>query len=773
MSANNGTSPKAHVDPARTSAPAIDPDNDDENASISEHISFDDSNVDNDPLYTSVVGNSGIQPVANVLSVTAQKRQLFALGNDNDDDDNADEDMDDMDAHMFHIDDALLDGGRIAEHFRVDETVDRSALSKRSPPISLISQSTSQNKDVSPLNDDVILLNNEKISLSSLKQHQQLPPLRLSQLQLRPALNSRQLPALVSAVSDADPSSATTNQNTTNDVSEIGADVEDVDNNGQGDSDETELTEGGLDPIDVEHPEADSSSIEADQSIDECIVSIASISVDLVPKVRFTNLEAMSATGKLENREINLEKFNQTSGNVTNVNYVNNLLVKGMSCDNTRYTEANSLGNVSDGVLDLKQGILNAQLVARHEPSVEIVDENEVDAQSQTAIKPMGRIDASKEALDDISEVTEPSTDLNFPVRGVWSTQCLHSGTELRHVIQIQMAARHEPSVVIVDENEVDALSQTAIKPMGPIDASKEALDDISDHQVAETDAHSFDSVISLHMLEVYEQRIRELEAAVTTKEVCLSALSLRLQRSESNSAKSSDVPPPETHSLAETVSTEYRTYADDFGLGALGSRHEFHVGILEREKMIEQLTEALQQSMLSRELLQQQNAQTCAELQLVRRQLSDQTNGVISRPLWMMRSGELGSMSSANVGQRLSEISIDLVSEDDAEDQVVGVKEPQSDVQTVPKCGSLGNVMQMDEFEHSLSADEQVVFARLRKTFEEHMRQSVERVHSGSELELRILNDRLAAERNDKQVEVIYTLHLHLLIFIFFYIIK
>lgn len=737
-----------------TEAAAIDTDIEEDVASISEHISFDDSNVTD-----LEAGASGTQ-LSNAQVTAAKKRQLFAFGDDDDDDSNLDG------GPMFRMDDALLDGGRIAEHFRVaddgefgevgdgEEVTPRDhlkldiAAATLSPPRSTPTPpKTLTHKEVSPLNDDVILLNNDKISLASLKHHhQQLPPLQLPPLQLPPLqLPPLQLKPLLkptgSPRADENPSSATTNQNTTNDVSDLVPDEDEEDDGGGSAGSLGFVAETAAAPTphelaaDVADDDDDvDSNIEAEQSIDEILVSNASISVDLVPKVTMTNRESVPDAVSRPNDTLDdisvgsVESAASPPVDLNDSSLVNRLLSdtkdKVIPVDATDQVdaevEADSLDIVSDGVLELKERILSAQLAASTEENVEISEEAivDIDPSAEKEIKPMIRMEtSSKEALDDISEVTEPSVDQHLHISDTAdpSSRLRQTGAALRSLIQAQ-----------------------------PTEETGFAA-------VAEANANSFDSVISLHMLDAYETRIRELEATVTTRDVCLNALSLQLQRRESLK----DVP-LDSCSLA-TSSTEYRTYQDECfagGGGALSGRPEFHTGILEREQLIEQLTDALQQSMQSREQLQSQSERLGAELAQLRKQLAE-TGGAQRRPLWMLRSGDRDSFGGG--GQRLSEISIDLVNDSDAEEMVVVTEQR---VQTMAPIGGSERLVEavgspLDEMQRVLSVDERAVFASMRQKFDECMRTEVERVRAKGEEELRMVTDSLAAERNDKETEV------------------
>lgn len=703
--------PKPSTTNVHTVADDIDDDEIEEDiASISEHISFDDSNrTESD---AGAVGGSG-SGAANKLSAT-KKRQLFAFDDDGDDDD-----ITDMEPPMFGLDDAQLDGDRIAEHFRVadEHNTDNDRKSADNSPAraSSVASKALPHKEVSPFNEDVILLNNDKITLASLKQqHKQLatlPPLQLPPLQLKPAFLQRDVAQPPPPHSSPLPlpksqplpeeTASSGGQNTTNDVSDLAPDVDDRTADDVDDVIDVGAEHHSDDQHSADHQEE--RCFEADQSVDEIIISDASICVDLVPKTTVMPQQkpAVGVAAAIESQpndtldDISLGSVD-SEPNVSP--QINRHLADAAGDDvdydaglNTSHDDGldvDSLDNVSDGVLELRQRIADAPdvIITRSGEQVEsgeevIVSDDGAEA-SATDIKPMQRIETSnKEALEDISEVTEPS----------------------------------------------------AAQPMQP-----------NATQANET----FDSVVSLNMLEAFESRIRELDAETSPK-------------------MSVD---PNVNSLA-TISTEYRPYADEFNPLA-GRAEQMHQVLAEREHLIEQLTDALQQSMQSRDQLQQRSDRMAAELAEMRAQLSGDAADVVRRPsAWMLRAGG---------GQRISEISIDLVSEGDVDDQgqqqqlgedIVAVTMATSSAMSAtsvaptdqlvamgfprPTDVLLGASSTMDDFQRCLSVDERAVFASMRDKFEDWMLAGMERVRARCEEEMRIVSDSSAAGKAMRESEV------------------
>lgn len=711
---SGGQDPLNHDDGPSTSR-TEDDEIEEEIASISEQISFDDSH--NDPSSNEVL-QIGAQ-------VAAKKRQLFAFSDD--------EDEDGEGVPIFKIDDSLLDGRRIADHFRdkvesdvedepaeidsLEELVNSKAISNVSnrenePPAnvdnsnasaanidskagnSIANRHSNTQKEISPFHDDVILLNNDKISLTSLKNSQlSLPPLKIPPLKVANIV--------VSPQPDETPSSATTtNQNTTNDISEIGRDDADdlslsyladptlklrVPNSKSLDGDKGQETDVGVHARSLQSSfkfndemfstkplersdgeESSDSSYEANKSIEELVISNASISV--------------------QNTESELPTHDET------VNI-------GMDTHDTLVEHVNmvddSLELVSDSISDLKERILAA---VTDEP----LDDAEDVLHSETAegtdieIKKMIKVDMSKEALDDISETTEPSNDVTLHVeKNIEPTQML----------------------IHLDSQNV------------PIDATE----------------NSFDSVISLNMILVYEERIKELEQLVATKDVCMEALNLQLSRRESLKEGVC-----ESCSMV-TSSTEYRTYQDE----CFPNKHDLNQEIIERENLIEQLTDSLQQSLLIRDQLQAQSDRLSSEVDLLRKQLADTTE-VVRRPLWLRGDPDL-----VGGGQRISEISIDLVSESDADDMEdkarteINAKTVEVSVESKTYDKKIEAEHIFESFQHNLTPEELILFGIVKSKFEEYLQLQLGVARLQSDNELKIQRDNLLTEKQDKEIEV------------------
>ncbi len=196
----------------------------------------------------------------------------------------------------------------------------------------------------------------------------------------------------------------------------------------------------------------------------------------------------------------------------------------------------------SDGIADIKQKIEEKALLVSDPPKAkthqQIVEAIEIEDCPPVVIKTMAKCNYVKEMLDDITEESdislEPKVNLMNPSTAP-NNQIKERGAEMRKII------------------ETSCLNEM-IFPVSPY---------LPDFVQNEQQANSFDSVVSLNMLQLMENKVKELEEIVAGKDVCLAALNMQLD-SRRNSSK--DVPPSARDLFSlNTVSTEYRTFQDDY----------------------------------------------------------------------------------------------------------------------------------------------------------------------------------------------------------------
>lgn len=207
--------------------------------------------------------------------------------------------------------------------------------------------------------------------------------------------------------------------------------------------------------------------------------------------------------------------------------------------DELPFTEPDSL-EYSDGIIDIKDKIKEKMLSiepTKTKTHQQIVEEIEIEDSPPVVIKSMEKCNYVKEMLDDITEESDMSLEpkVNATNTPLTSTQIQDKGSEIRKILE----TNYKPDIIF---------------PVSPY---------LADFAQNEQQANSFDSVVSLNMLQLMENKVKELEEIVAGKDVCLAALNMQLD-SRRNSIK--DVLPSarDSYSLA-TVSTEYRTYQDEY----------------------------------------------------------------------------------------------------------------------------------------------------------------------------------------------------------------
>lgn len=168
-----------------------------------------------------------------------------------------------------------------------------------------------------------------------------------------------------------------------------------------------------------------------------------------------------------------------------------------------------------------------------------------------------------------------------------------------------------------------------------------------------------------------------------------------------------------------------------------------------ERDKIIEQLTESLKQSLQIRDQLHEQGERLTGEMSRLRRQMADTMDNVSRKRNWLT-SGQAPESS----GQRLSEITIDLVSGSEYEDEedfsrqaVVGGKiraETNEDDDETSKTISES----VKQFKKFLSADELRIFSMVQDKFNDHMTRELDEMRKSYEDQMRI-------DKTERELEI------------------
>ncbi|XP_037934625.1 golgin subfamily A member 4 isoform X3 [Teleopsis dalmanni] len=320
----------------------------------------------------------------------------------------------------------------------------------------------------------------------------------------------------------------------------------------------------------------------------------------------------------------------------------------------------------------------------------------------------------------------------------------------------------------ITEESERNSLSTA--EEQQSLDKSNSSAKSISKN--LHVDKGSSNSIISLSMIHMAEQKPDELENLNGTKDAYLASLNLQLdasQRRESNGGISTEQPGSgrDTSSIL-TSSTEYRTFQEDFG----GPTMDILIELSKRDELITKLSDSLQHSINVRENLQSEGEKLNMEIQLLRKQLADALES--QRRSYWPREHESGG------GQRISEISMDLVSEsdDDLEQQFLtdnddkfsrNSRERQLSIprQNDINSGSAAETdlaewlqqapfsKQIEQFQKYLTPNEVRLFFMVQKKFDDFLSSELEKCKMKCEHEVKLSLDQLQNEKQERDVEI------------------
>ncbi|XP_036325594.1 golgin subfamily A member 4 isoform X3 [Rhagoletis pomonella] len=277
-------------------------------------------------------------------------------------------------------------------------------------------------------------------------------------------------------------------------------------------------------------------------------------------------------------------------------------------------------------------------------------------------------------------------------------------------------------------------------------------------------------SIVSLNMLQMLESKVSELKYVVAEKDACLAALNLQLetaQRRESSGAYSVEQlgSGRDTNSSLVTSSTEYRTLQEEFG----GPTMDIWTELNYRDELIAKLTDSLQHSKNVREQLQTDSDKLTNEVEILRKQLSEALD-TLRRPT--LPRGDLDS----NCGQRISEISMDLISDSDDdlernaftdnEDKYSrNSRERQLSVprQTAEMYGDMEASewsqtqfsKQIEQFQKYLNSNEVRLFIMVQNKFDNYLSQELEKCKMKCEQEQKEMVEQLEAVKQRQDVEL------------------
>uniref|UniRef100_A0A1I8NVR8 Pericentrin/AKAP-450 centrosomal targeting domain-containing protein n=1 Tax=Stomoxys calcitrans TaxID=35570 RepID=A0A1I8NVR8_STOCA len=346
-----------------------------------------------------------------------------------------------------------------------------------------------------------------------------------------------------------------------------------------------------------------------------------------------------------------------------------------------------------------------------------------LDGANQQNAKPMERVALLEFAKDVLEDITEESE------RNSLSTQEEQQSLNLDKISLTALASKLEARAV-QHENESTSTSN---------------------------------SIVSVNMVQMLEQKVGELQQMLASKDACLASLNMQLEnmnRRESIEQLGS-VSGRDTSSLV-TNSTEYRTLQEDFGQGTM----DIYMELTKRDELIAKLTDSLQQSLTVRENLQTESEKMSTEVQLLRKQLTDAME-TLKRPCWPRVDQE------SNFGQRISEISMDLISESDddfdrhyftdteekfsrnSRERQLSMPRQFEYSANEPEVVSTPFSKQIEQFQKYLTPSEVRLFFMVQKKFDDYLCQELEKSKMKNDQEMKIVMDQWDTEKREKDEEI------------------
>ncbi|XP_041780735.1 pericentrin isoform X3 [Anopheles merus] len=610
-------------------------------------------------------------------------------------------------------------------------------------------------KELSPLKEDDVLINDSKVNLNALKQRNQ-PIVQKGGIRLEEKARN-QKPSKVMA-EESNNNSQDNSLNTTNDISDLAPDTESE----RVGSVELDASSGSV---------ARQGKLSADyrsRSVPDGIGAGKGSGAGGPSGAGFTSLGPMKMSEAMSVRLSNEASGSSSSGG----------------------------SGISE---DLRERILTTsksfeEVKAQGVAAIEVL-EDKTERPGGELAKPMERVPVDqKEALEDISEESEHTVgggggggnssntdDEQQRIMGVKVTSrqqegaspvpgnLIERGKEMRSILEEKLLQKQHSVVgsTIYEDNKENIPEGGSLKA-GP----------------------EFDSVISLKMFQTMENEIRKLHEIIATKDVLLNAYGGRkeggtAQGKETNSCNSRaeslrEQLPCRSHnsdsiSMA-TNSTEYRPVGELADMaGTSGAEKDLYGKIMERNQWIELLADKLKESLQERNQLQSEGEKLAAEVTQLKKQLAETVESMklkAQSTSWAGVRPPDQESTSGGGGQRISEISIDLVSEtedgglsdfpDLYDDPPLGATER---LLEPPGCSDLSELnpmhiplkisKQLEQFRRYLAPDEVRLFNMVQGKFDDFLTQELDKVRDGGETENRVLREQLQIERAEKEQEV------------------
>ncbi|XP_049538839.1 pericentrin isoform X2 [Anopheles darlingi] len=565
-------------------------------------------------------------------------------------------------------------------------------------------------KELSPLKEDDVLINDFKVNLNTFQPRSAT----------RPNRNDKGAAMMMAESTNQD--SADNSLNTTNDISDLAKDTEservvsvelDVDSGQSAAGDKRRLAVGGR-----------------SRSVEETVVK-ANLGIN-----RCVSLGPIKLTDERAKPQIPTTVASDDPSSSSSSGGVPEDLREKILSTSKSFEEVKAQGGDS----------LVADKVDGEKPK-----------QSEAGVKQMERVTGdSKEALEDISEESEHtierdsgSTDEERLARPL---ALLEKGKEMRTILEENLLHQKRLSVgsTIYEDNKENI-------PEGSLKMS-------SGGGGVGTGGYEFESVVSVKMFQTMENEVRKLQEMVATKDILLeeaytrtkdgSRMDSLLREQQCRSANSESV------SLT-TNSTEYRPIPGELD-ATTALEKDLHGKIMERNQWIELLSDKLRESIQDRNQLQADGDKLTMEVMQLKKQLSEAVESMKQKTQWPVMTRPDQESTS---GQRISEISMDLVSETEDEgmsdfpdiydDQVQPAGEQTGDIADLnPMHIPLKISKQLDQFRRYLLPEEVRLFNMVQTKFEDFLRQELDRAREAGESENRLLQEQLAAERSEKELE-------------------
>ncbi|XP_053679197.1 pericentrin [Anopheles nili] len=596
-----------------------------------------------------------------------------------------------------------------------------------------------QTKELSPLKEDDVLINDSKVNLNALKKQ--------SSKEFKRNAKSNVIMA------DESNNSLDNSLNTTNDISDLAPDTESdrvksVQMDGPINASITSktpmlTTEGRSRSV----PEALEMKRGGGAEAAACFTSLGTLK--LVGEQVKTG-----ETGEVSEHTPGEERSSSSGGSGISENLRERILSTSKSFD-----EMKSQGVVAIERLEDKIDVDRATLRSGGE-----------------TVKPMERVSADqKEALEDISEESEHTIGGTLP--NTDDEQRMSRATITCPQDTMGLIERGQEMRTILEEK---LLQKRFSDGSANGEDNKENIPEGASLKVAADVQH----VASLKMFQTMENEIRKLHDIIAAKDVLINTYG---RKHDGEASKENTETGSRAESLREqqvcrshnsdsislaTNSTEYRPVGEPL---ENGSEKDLYGKIMERNQWIQLLADQLKNSLHERNQLQTESEKLAEEVIQLKKQLVE-TSENMRLKVQDWAKFRPADQESTSGGQRISEISIDLVSEtedgglSDFPDMYDDLQPPllpseRTSQVNLYSCSDLSELNPMhipikiskhlDQFRDYLSTEELRLFNMVQGKFDDFLTQELDKVRDAKESENRLLQEQLQAERTEKEEEI------------------